>query len=243
MGKQWTRAFMAKLTPRARGLMVLQMMQRRGGNPSFERAMSELDDGIRASSKIWVEASKSKSEEYREVVGEREGEFIEAMAGIAFVLGQAFVASIVASVESLNKINKTEKPADPLPFPTLPIKPKEIRKFAAQPIGMTQITLPEAVHEFANYFKHKDGWQYKKSTVGKGVMYEWDDGIKQQKPTIDVLRAFNLSSGPDILSDGLERMGYGDCDIVSLASDLTRWYKCVHHKCKKAVVSIALNAK
>jgi hypothetical protein len=220
---------MAKLTPLQRANYILRLMEYKWSDDALERVITELQHSIRESQKR-IKNSDKRSDEFAEYVAMDESILLEAIAGTAFVVAQTYIAGVLSALE---KLMADSTIASALSFSSAPktIK-RDLRRFRGKPIGSTDYTLAEGVHEFANYFKHRDDWRV-----------EWDNPPKgNAKVTVAVIKAFGakVGLGHDNLRAGLDGLGYKNYELTKMFLDLQSFYKEVYFHCKSTLKSAGL---
>lgn len=177
--------------------------------------LEALGNAIRRCSQVISCAGRNRSEDYVEAVTDQQTEVIETLLGTTFVLCQTYIACTVSSAErlecffqqkekrTLNALENTEKTTK--------------LRHGARAIDGTGYTDIQAIHAFANYFKHRDSW-----TI------DWNDLPKgNQTKTRDIVCAL----GADPTSSGNLRAAaevLGNCDygsVLVFANRLESWSK------------------
>ncbi|MGA2229470.1 MAG: hypothetical protein ABSH22_00960 [Tepidisphaeraceae bacterium] len=181
--------------------------------------MSVLESASRKALRRVAKARRAGNDVNSEWVTNQEFELIENLVGAAFVVGQAFttrVAELAIRIEGA--LHRDDKPATG-PSKAAGPKKNEIaarcRQLRAEKIGSTGLTVPEAVHALANYFKHREQWPR-----------DWSKAGSLESGTIDVIQKLGANSAAsDNLAAGLENMGYQNYDLSRLGEDLHLWAK------------------
>lgn len=187
-------------------------------DPTFGKVLDELDYAIREAGKR-LDATRGSA--YAEELIDEECDFIEAIAGSAFVVGQTYITGVVSAVMRLK--------ADAA-VTAIPSTKRSILKFMAPAVGSTSFTLPELVDAFANYFKHRDEWSFDwKKLEGRSV--------ETSKMISDVGAKSGCSGN---LRIGLEAIGYADYRVGKMGDDLAEWQAAVHAECKRRLKSANL---
>src|SRR3954471_7890592 len=79
----------------------LALMRGRGFDPNVGRILDELQAAVRKADERLSTLKATAPDDYYDIVVDEESEFVEAVAGSAFVVAQAYITGIVSSVKGI----------------------------------------------------------------------------------------------------------------------------------------------
>jgi hypothetical protein len=120
----------------------------------LERVLDALSSAVTQCTQAIREAEATGDEEHLNDVGEQQSDIVEGLLGAAFVVAQAHINGVVASMQRLAEHTL----ANGHPLTSCSGQRREILRIEPRPVGASPYTRVEVINAMANFFKHKDEW-------------------------------------------------------------------------------------
>jgi len=147
---------------------------------SLDRILQPIGEAIKNCEENIDAASSTNNEDYIDSVVDYEVEIIENLLGTSFIACQTYITGIVSRIVSLHKYHNGQKPNK---LTTTGNKKLDILSFGDKPKNI-KYTKVQLIDSFANYFKHRDEWNY-----------NWDKATGKSTHTIKIIKSVGLKSG------------------------------------------------
>jgi hypothetical protein len=190
------------------------------------RTCGALNEAVRACEQAYKKAQKYENDVLLDAVEEDESDVVEAIIGIAFVLAQTEIEATVKMAQRLHERATT----DGRVLASTKSERWEILKVDSPPV-VTNYTRVEVINAFANYFKHRDGWDWPWSRLKK----------KQEKETAIVIIAAGADENSNTnLRTALHALGIKPTDLKALLNEMFSWKKAIRDRYRAELHSLSL---
>ncbi len=179
----------------------------------LERVLEPLGNAIRSSVGTIDDIERKFGSETAEMASEDEIPVIEELLGAAFVVCQANI-SVVAS--QLMKLHRHTQKRHAVNLTTTAGTKRQIMRYGFRARKAISFSKIEVINAFANYYKHRDEWDYDWSTL---------KGRQRQTATV-IKHAGAVPHGNRDLRQGARYLGNPSFAKVSVFGDIfSRWRK------------------
>jgi hypothetical protein len=189
------------------------------------RTCGALNEAVRGCEQAYKKAQKYGNDVLLDAVEEDESDVIEAIIGTAFVVAQTEVEATVKMVEQLHKRATTDGRA----LKSTKIDRWKILKVDS-PLVVTNYTRVEVINAFANYFKHRDAWDW-----------PWSRLTGRAKATATVIIAAGADENSNRnLRTALHALGIKATDLKALLNEMFSWKKAIRERYRAELHSLSL---
>jgi hypothetical protein len=190
------------------------------------RIFGTLNQGVAECQKAFEAAQTHGDADYIQSVADDESDVLEALIGTALVVAQTEIESAVKMVKRLHQ----RATSDGHTLVSSKSARHEILKIDSPMVTTTNYTRVEVINAFANYFKHRDGWEQ-----------SWNHLTGKEKFTVDVIVAAGAKeSSSGNLRTALDTLGIQSDELEQLYKEMSSWKENITNRYRSELTSLGL---